>query len=810
MIQLDKCHTSRADNYTVKPLRIRRHGVASILAMMFLVIFGSLAAVMAVVAHGNLRTAYSYMKVNRSVSAAETGITFAVKRVDACVQRFIVEKGTIEPEYGLSLWNGTWDEADGAVTILPPDGFIENDPATSIASAIINAHLADSHDVIREPGDELLPDIDEYGKVVTRPIAVLSDDNSPTFRLTYEPVMSDDFIIRITSVGSDGDLTRLIQIDYRLCKRLDAAIISPSRIMIGKNVHIDGPIGTRYGENPLDMEEENGHPMVLMSDFHDLDATLDTRIDALIDSITIYDVDADNRLRPTHPTESNGLTENYMIDYDNNGFVDDYDLWLAYYDDNEDNQIAYDALLALEAGYGVVTEEFVDIDDQLVELIDTLNPDRNGDGEINQEDVLLGYRDGVINALDNYSKVNGTLMFSTSASAWEAAQNDIDFQSVITGSLQNNDPDSPTVEFDVPDSKLYDLTNSDFSNSQTALKNATLDGLTFLEQLTAQLGENPDIHVWSDHETDPDYLAQDLNGWEQMPHESTGFYDWYRRPIYKNMTFVNVKIPMGNNGLFINCSFVGAIYIETYTVNEHINWNFLGMKEKVGSEYIDKYDYYNWDPPLVINNEPVYDTKPFSNNIRFHDCTIIGSIVTDPVTTFTHVRNKLQFTGNTSFTLDATEIEDTNLSEEEKDLATELFNEDLTELEKSSLLAPNFSVDVGNFTNSGDKVTLTGTIVAGVLDIRGSADVYGTLLMTYKPVAGEGVLYYGGSTASFNTTLGYFSTDEGDGEGLDPANGYGNITIRYNPDQAIPDGIMAPLSAVFITGTYSEGSTYVY
>ena len=48
-----------------------RRGVASILAMMFLVIFGSLAAAMAVVAQGNLRTADSAMKVSRALSWPE-------------------------------------------------------------------------------------------------------------------------------------------------------------------------------------------------------------------------------------------------------------------------------------------------------------------------------------------------------------------------------------------------------------------------------------------------------------------------------------------------------------------------------------------------------------------------------------------------------------------------------------------------------------------------------------------------------------------------------------------------------------------
>ncbi|MFW5653777.1 MAG: hypothetical protein ACOC0P_06995, partial [Planctomycetota bacterium] len=195
-------------------------------------------------------------------------------------------------------------------------------------------------------------------------------------------------------------------------------------------------------------------------------------------------------------------------------------------------------------------------------------------------------------------------------------------------------------------------------------------------------------------------------------------------------------------------------------------------------------------------------------NIRFNNCTFIGSIVADPVNEYTHVRNKLQFTGNTSFSLDVDEIEGTNLDETSKSLARQSFSDNVGDFEKSSLLTPNYSVDVGNFTNADEKVELKGTIIAGVLDIRGSADLHGTLLTTYKPVAGEGPLYFGGSVASFNTTIGYFGPGWGDGEGVppDPSVGFGNITIRYNPDVPLPDGILAPLKISFVKGTYHEGT----
>ncbi|MCZ6492907.1 MAG: hypothetical protein O6933_02395, partial [Planctomycetota bacterium] len=84
--------------------------------MMFLVIFGSLTAAMAVVAQGNLRTADSAMKVSRAMSAAETGLIFAARRLEAESSRFVVEKGVIDDDFGHDLWLGTYNVgADGAV-----------------------------------------------------------------------------------------------------------------------------------------------------------------------------------------------------------------------------------------------------------------------------------------------------------------------------------------------------------------------------------------------------------------------------------------------------------------------------------------------------------------------------------------------------------------------------------------------------------------------------------------------------------------------------------------------------------------------
>ena len=147
---------------------------------------------------------------------------------------------------------------------------------------------------------------------------------------------------------------------------------------------------------------------------------------------------------------------------------------------------------------------------------------------------------------------------------------------------------------------------------------------------------------------------------------------------------------------------------------------------------------------------------------------------------------------------------------------------DIEELSKSSMLMPGWSVDVGNFANElATKVKLKGTIVAGILDVRGTADVFGTLLMTFRPRKAvpplpdpyAGPLAWGGLPDAFNTTIGYFGPKDGDSEGVDrdPDNptfeGFGEITLRYDPNAMLPDGIPWPIQINAEPLTYVEGGS---
>jgi hypothetical protein len=135
---------------------------------------------------------------------------------------------------------------------------------------------------------------------------------------------------------------------------------------------------------------------------------------------------------------------------------------------------------------------------------------------------------------------------------------------------------------------------------------------------------------------------------------------------------------------------------------------------------------------------------------------------------------------------------------------------DREQMARSSVLMPGWSVEIGAFQNDETVgVKLTGTIVSGLLDLRGAVDVHGAILSTYRPVEGEGPLFYGGEADAFNTTLGYFGPEDGDGEGIDdalkPFSGYGRVSLRANPDAPMPDGVPWPITIVPDGTTYKEG-----
>ncbi len=941
----------------LKRLWRSRRGVAAVLAMMFLILFGSLSVAMAVVSKGNITTAATHQRVLRAHGAAETGLRVAQARLAEAASRFRVAESTINTSFGQNLWSGNLGSIGNYQVLPSKTGRLDLGTPSGLASAVAELHGQDA-DIVTDTsiavtavtianapagvGSAYLASNWVYTPAVAVETAPVGSTIPPAcFQVTYAP-LSNGTDIRIVVTGYDFSymrdgfnaagtrtripVTRTIMQDFRLVKRVNHAIISPSRVMLGKNVLVDGDVGATF----VGTQYNNGDPLIMRSDFLGLNATLDQKLGDFFLAVRNNDADGDNRLRVGHPIEGqavppsqtyldgSGNPVNPFTDITGDGYLDDFDIFIKHYDANTDGRLAL--------SWGPGTAEFT-VDDDLALLIDSSSPDRNRNGisgftdangnrrldsgetqadydSVNSigRDQILGWMDGYLDRRDRYAKVHGSLSFRVTETAWTTGQGDI--ANRVRGSVSPDQGDSP-MRFNVDSTQLPSTDVSVFATTRSALQSAA-DGLTFNAQVATQLGiaENQ-LPTYVETEpagsTQARFLRLDadanLDGrpdnwssayFEKMPYGAPNFTDYYYRPVYENFVFKDVQIPMGANALFKNCTFVGVTWVRSHTDNVHLLWGEYGkMRLESGTgrpisnvprsiygdsagetSYpsmlpssatppnqmvlmanppMDKADIpqnevpitqgYNTLPdPLVIAGKRVTDTKAFSNNIRFHDCLFVGSIVSDAPTTYTQARNKMQFTGSTRFTSQhPTQPNNSGLNPETIDQG---------EIARSAMMLPNYSVDLGTFNSPPSQdLNLTGAIIAGVMDIRGNCDINGALLLTFNPELGSGPLRDAtgapvGNPAGFNATLGYFGPDDGDQESLDPNtlplsggqrlvgydtngdglvddgatsgtpvyfNGFGRINIRYNPDMQLPSGVMLPMQITPMQASYREG-----
>ncbi|MBI1338430.1 MAG: hypothetical protein GC164_15920 [Phycisphaera sp.] len=744
---------ARTPSRTIRASRDHhRRGAAAVLAMMFLVIFGSLAAAMAIVAQGNLSTADSQLKINRSLAAAETGMNWLIYRINLVSRDVQTRAGEIDATKAGELW----DEVR----------------AKLLDSSYANSLVNESHN-LSEPY--------EVGKVLhVGPIAV--GPGAPQFTATFTPhpitgenynssyyqrppysTMSpavsntnplDATWVRVRVEAVDGtaghSVTRSIQMDFKIDKKIRYAILSKSRVMIGQNVMVEGPVGSRF----MDTDLTNGHPIQVESDFKGLDSQLDSDLDAFVNTLAINDTDGDNRLNVHNATEVNGITNPQDYDYNGDGYIDDYDFFLSHFDSkgNGDGKLTP---IELNTSGDIHAA-------QLFTLIDTAgDPSRPG------------YNDGVIDELDGYAKIKGEVKLTASMSDWNNGAAGGQYQNYFQGPI-HPDYGEDALTFQASDSTVHQFEPTDFDVSK------------FEDMTTSDLATQATTEAAKNDPNDPN-SPQPLGTtqFEEVPYGSAHPYDYYDRPVYKNMTFKNVKITKGSNALFINCRFIGVTFIQTETANGDSNYNFVGTQEADGSMKF---------PTLSasVNGASVSNTKTISNNVRFDNCTFEGAVVTSASPNYTHVRNKIAFTGNTKFKID----DSSELTSDQKKL-----------FKRSTILAPHYSVEMGTFVSpsaSTETVDLSGTIVVGVLDMRGQVDVNGSIITTFEPKNGEGPVI-GDTSPQFNTTLGYFSSSDGDLEAELPTGGMGVIHVRYDPTLPLPDGILGPIQIEPEIDTYTEG-----
>lgn len=779
----------------------RRRGWATVPALLMLTVIASITAGMASVSFTNVRSAQAMVGIAMAQSAAESGLSFGSIRLLNEVNRFIIDRGVIDSDLAEKIWKGTWTSADGIITVSPPSGYAVAVPTGSGVVYCLKDvfEQVDSHWIEVCASDSLLPMLSSSDYVLNlKPVSIDASEGT-YFRLQYELIENTTRIL-ITSVGEHNGIARTISMEFDLDKRIDYALVAMSRVMLGRNVLVEGPIGTRFGTESGELNANFGVPLVMRSDFAGIDpVVLDTDIAAFAAAVLAHDVDGDNRLRPSHPTEGPALS-GALIDYDGDQYVTEMDLFLSRYDIDGDIQVVYDSVQASTSGHTGLTDEFTQ-DMQLANLIDNAKSDRNGDGVIDSVDTELGWNDGIIDGRDRYAKIDGSVGFAVDVADWEAASGGV-WQEDVQGTIV---PDfaSTASRFQLPEDRLAELTTSMFTDSQTWFETESLTGISFGDPTNGQVQSNLTAGSGT-------YSPAGQNGWESIPFEAEGAYDWYERPVYKNMSFNNVRIPVGTNAVFENCTFVGVTWVETTEDVSDPNWNFAGSMEPDG---VGGFTEQFVGLTAETSGTPYASTRELSNNVRFHDCTFLGSIAADVPSEFTHWRNKIQVTGESRFFLDP---DDPDVSAQSDGVVLQaILNsidpQDREQMARSSVLMPGWSVEIGTFQNNESVgVKLTGTIVSGLLDLRGVVDVHGAILSTYHPVEGEGALFYGGEADAFNTTLGYFGPEDGDEEGVDDSLkafvGYGRVSLRANPDAPMPDGVPWPITIVPDGGTYREGT----
>ncbi len=705
------------------------------MAMLFMVIFGSLAAAMAIVSQGNLATADAHMKINRSLAAAETGMHLIEHRLREVGMEILIKEGEIDASLAASLW---------AEDIVP-----------KMSSRFTNEDHSEANPVVDGTTLKLGPI--RLGDDAPRFTATLTPHPLPDHdytaaqyqRAAYDGVdlPLDARWVRVTVTGYDGPegrrIHRSVSKDFRIGKRIPYAVLARSRILIGQHVMIDGPVGSRFDETHL----EHGHPIHMVSDFRGLASELDDQLDLFVNTLITNDKTGNNRLNINHPDEIEGIANPQQYDIDGDGYIDEWDFFLDHF-----GQVDTDT-----GEWYVTRQQLINgADDpvraeELFELIKSFGHSPDPD--------QLDYR-------DRYAKIRGEIYLTATRQAWESGAADPAYQDYFQGPIHPDFNKQPLV-FDSASNEAYDFGPEDFDVS--GFRNTAVDSSRgdFDSQVQWNLDNNSEAEVSSEPG-------------EPVPYGAENPYDHYDRTVYRNMRFEDVLIPKGTNALFENCEFIGVTFIDTKTdIDDPLTYNLAGMMEHDGTLRFKEH------------TDELGNTKETANNIRFDGADIHGAIITAAPLEYAHARNKLQFTGHTRFI-----IEDSpHLNETQKRL-----------YRRSTLLAPHYSIEMGTFSepaNAEQMTELHGTVVAGLVDMRGNIRVTGTILSTFHPTSNQGPVI-GETSPWFNMAIGYFDEDSGDMEASVPAEGRGMIQIRYDPTTALPDGINGPIEVAPMHGTYFE------
>ena len=204
-------------------------------------------------------------------------------------------------------------------------------------------------------------------------------------------------------------------------------------------------------------------------------------------------------------------------------------------------------------------------------------------------------------------------------------------------------------------------------------------------------------------------------------------------------------------------------------LNRHVYENQTFTNARLPSNRNALFRNCTFDEVLYI--DCAKSTSSYYNNVRFEDCTFNGTIVTDTPDEFKWVHNALYFTGQATF-------------------------ENTSAIQEATILAPHFNVNLGN-TNpqQSENNVLTGAIVGGIVDVRGNAQIYGTVISMCDTTQ-----WSSGYVTNIGATLG-----DGGSETTELGD-VGVIAITPDADQMLPNGIISPIVIKPQQSTYSEST----
>ena len=252
-----------------------RNGWATVPALLMLTVIASISAGMASVSWTNVRSAQAMIGIAKAQSAAESGLSFGSIRLLDEVNRFVIDRGVIDAALAEKLWKGTWTSADGIINVSPGNGYIVSSPSgLGIVHCLQDVfEQIDTHWIEITSADAILPTLSNSDSILdVKPIAVDSTEET-FFRLQYE-LQQNSTRILVKSTGEYLGISRTISLEFDLDKRIDYALVAMSRVMLGRNVIVEGPIGTRYGTDSGELNSGFGVPLVMRSDFSGIDPLL--------------------------------------------------------------------------------------------------------------------------------------------------------------------------------------------------------------------------------------------------------------------------------------------------------------------------------------------------------------------------------------------------------------------------------------------------------------------------------------------------------------------------------------------------------